>query len=393
MKKQAILACLTAAVLMLGSLSGCSNRDSAPETPAETTAAVTEGDSSSVTESAVTDAQAVHLDAVKEMRANLEQSKIKLLDCVHTDAEGAKLAEGAQAGSSNPDFDCESAGDATILTFSMFSHDDNDYWDKFSLVKKDTNEPVEFFTWYRTAWAFENCDENGKLINYAYLFRLRIAGSYEPDELAFQLRYTEQMDETGNTLAVSLPFAEEGGFEEMQDIAYWQEAISPYYEDADEAAEVNPVHHTYLYQINGIWYYVYDEDITDSVASKKQSGAWTTAQDWGLTPLQGPLGHFITEDMVDVKQGGTHQDFLWEEIAKVKPSLVGSCIQVNFCIDKELDKDAYFEALSEAEKGGQPDADAYFRKLVRAESREAKILLPDGNDGQTEVGTIKIDTM
>lgn len=160
---------------------------------------------------------------------------------------------------------------------------------------------------------------------------------------------------------------------------------NPYWEDASEAEEFNPIKHSYIYKINGKYCFVDETFGTSSGGSSGKKRVSYTGRGFHITPLQGGLGPVLTKDAVTVESGNT-QPYMYCELDEFHEDDIANRIKIRICcVISDTDWYDNWDSVSEEQKMGKGDADALVKKYKRYEARASYLCVPDGEGGITKI--------
>lgn len=263
---------------------------------------------------------------------------------------------------------------ATILTVGYDYNTTTTKWiDRIEIVDNNDNAVVQ--TSYNTSWS--TTDEDEQLWG---VVRYRVAGEYSPEDLKIKLVYDDDYD-----VSVQKDFSAALGFEEFGQNFYWNEDVNPYWEDASEAEEFNPIKHSCFYKINGRYCFVDETYGTSSGGSSGEKNISYTGRGFHITPLQGGLGPVLTKDEVSVESGNT-QPYMYCELDEFHEDDIANRIEINICcVTSDTDWYDNWDSISEEQKMGKEDAEDLVTKYKRYEARASYLCVPDGEGGITKI--------
>ena len=305
----------------------------------------------------------------------LNKMDIYLLDVYHGSADDAKLMYDVPFGYAD---EFQDATEATIVTVGINFNTTTTKWlNNITLV--DNNGEEYHCNGNDTQWVTEDDDEHKWGI-----IRFRVNGTYDINDMHLKLDYD---DDFGTTVTKDLD--QEGSYEFFEDNMYWHEDVNPYYEDAEEAEQYNPIKHSYLQKINGIWCFV-DEYMGTSggdayIEEVTEEQLRYCDREFMIIPIEGKLGPVLTEDTISLESGNT-KPYTFTYLYDYDSKDLGDYIQLYLCCYKSADFYENWDNMTDEEKCFKDSTDTLFDKYMRQEARESYLILPDGNNG-----TIKLD--
>lgn len=300
----------------------------------------------------------------------LEQIQPYLLDVSVCDINDAHF----EASYDIDESDYSGLDKATIFTVGYDYNTTTTRWiDRIELVDNDGNAVAQ--TSYDTSWT--TTDEDEQLWG---IVRYRVAGEYAPEDLKIKLVYDDDYD-----VSIQKDFSSALGFEEFGQNLYWNEDVNPYWEDASEAEEFNPIKHPCIYKINGRYCFVDETYGTSNGGSSGEKRISYTGRGFHITPLQGGLGPVLTKDEVTVESGNT-QPYMYCELDEFHEDDIANRIEINICcVTSDTDWYDNWDSVSEEQKMGKEDAEDLVAKYQRYEARASYLCVPDGEGGITKI--------
>lgn len=367
---------------VIASMSGCgdssskvSEKSSSSAITSEISEETTEEEKTSEEEVVTTEEATESEEDIKaEIIANdteyLEQIQPYLLDVSVCDIKDAHLEKSYDIYES----DYSGIDKATIFTVGYDYNTTTTRWiDRIEIVDNDGNAVVQ--TSYDTSWS--TADEDEQLWG---IVRYRVAGEYAPEDLKIKLVYDDDYD-----VSVQKDFSATLGFEEFSQNFYWNEDVNPYYEDAPEAEEFNPVKHSCIYKIKGRYCFVDETFGTSSGSSSGEKYISYTGRGFHITPLQGGLDPVLTKDEVTVESGNT-QPYMYCELDEFHEDTIANRIEINICcVTSDTGWYDNWDSVSDEQKMGKEDPDKLVKKYQRYEARASYLCVPDGEGGITKI--------
>lgn len=300
----------------------------------------------------------------------LEDIQLYLLDVTVCDIADAHFEECSSVSEeSYSGFDT-----ATIITVGYDYNTTTTRWiESVDIIDSEGNSVVQATR--GTAWEVQDVHEDVWGVT-----RYRIPGEYAPEDLKIKLVYDDEVK-----TSVEKDLSQTATFEEFGENVYWCEHVNPYWEDAEEAAEVNTMPRPCIYKINGVYCFVCEVFGTSSGFSTGEKKISYVGRGFDITPLQGVLAPVLKPEDITIESGNT-QPYMYCELDEFNEYAIDNKINVNICcVTSDTDWYYNWDSIPEEQKMGKEYPEDLVTKYIRYEARDSYLCVPDGDGGITKI--------